>query len=587
MLSGCYAVETKQGEVQFKSVEPQLLQTGEVRFIPDSSKKWYPLDGPLLFKADQYGTYSGAIIRYVLPGRSELVAEPAILLWRYSMNATLSLNGDIVSEAGQMHPPSRNLHLPQLARLHGAALNETQNLLEVEISVVPGYGYLLPPAYGEFAQLKDLYEQRYFNQIVLNQIIFGFSVFLGLLGFLLWSFDTRNRTYLYFALASLVWSVYSINPFIQDIPGSTHNWLWILHTSIDLFALFLVLFVHRHFELSRIRLEQILILYVCIASAIYAFVPMVNFARLSTVVHLGALLSLAYCFVTTTHLAIRQDRKDAIPYVISIGLFIGLGVHDALLNTGGIETLWLNSFFMLNLGAPVLLLAALTQLMWQLRRTNIHRERSLRKATTELEESYSAQRGLEHQQAANEERARIYRDLHDDVGAKLLDLVYLAKDDGYAQIARDALGDIRSMVSMQNHPSLSLSDWCTQAKMQTEVRLEKYPTELIWGITDDAAMLSGEQQYHLTRCLRELVTNVLKHAKASVLTISVSVIEHDLLIQVADDGLGTAPSRSGGSGLQGIQRRVAELGGTVQFPDSARNGFVVELSLPLTTTVDP
>ncbi len=76
---------------------------------------------------------------------------------------------------------------------------------------------------------------------------------------------------------------------------------------------------------------------------------------------------------------------------------------------------------------------------------------------------------------------------------------------------------------------------------------------------------------HLTFALREALTNVAKHAKASAGTVSLAVASGECRLVVADNGVGLPETRSGdGLGLSNIERRAAKLGGRLLIDSSAQ-----------------
>ena len=81
--------------------------------------------------------------------------------------------------------------------------------------------------------------------------------------------------------------------------------------------------------------------------------------------------------------------------------------------------------------------------------------------------------------------------------------------------------------------------------------------------------------------MQESLTNVIKHAQASKVRVSVASIEGEVRIEVQDDGLGFDPAvRSDGFGLAGMRERVYLAGGTVEL-QSGENGTLVRARLPL------
>ena len=563
-----------------------LLTTGEFQYLPNTEPKWQAFEGPFLFSRTAYQHARGARIKYNIGERTNLPVDPAIYLWRYSMNVHVYLNDVLIGELGSLDPVSRNLHRPQLWRLPNHLLQATENTLSFKLAVIPGYGYLLPPALGPYRELKPQYEQRLRNQITLNQVVFALSLFIGVLGLMLWGFDTKNRSFLWFSAAAFSWTIYSVNPFIEHPPFGMRGWIWLLHISIDIFGVTLVLFTHRYFELKRVWVERIAGGFLAVAAVVYAWLPLDNFATTSTWVHTGAFLSLIYCMVTTLVISIRWGRRDSLALFASYLIFFALGIHDALLNSGEVEYLWRQSFFALNLGVPLFLVAAIAQLAWQLRRANLRTEEQLQIEKYRLQENHKQREALERKQAANDERARIYRDLHDDLGAKLLDLVYLTNEE-HSSIARAALSDIRSIASITNAEPISLSDWSEQMRMEAEERALPHQFAVQWQAQANEVRLSGEQQVQLTRVVRELVSNAIKHANASLITVEIQTQENTEIV-FKDNGSGITNPPSGGSGLASIKRRIIELGGNCEVV-SDQSGACTTIVLPVWTanTIHP
>jgi signal transduction histidine kinase len=90
----------------------------------------------------------------------------------------------------------------------------------------------------------------------------------------------------------------------------------------------------------------------------------------------------------------------------------------------------------------------------------------------------------------------------------------------------------------------------------------------------------------LYRVVQEAVTNTVKHADATQLTVTVNVSRDEVTVTIADDGVGfdvaaaLAPS-SRPFGLLGMRERVASLGGTVGIVSDRDEGTIVEVRVPL------
>jgi signal transduction histidine kinase len=77
----------------------------------------------------------------------------------------------------------------------------------------------------------------------------------------------------------------------------------------------------------------------------------------------------------------------------------------------------------------------------------------------------------------------------------------------------------------------------------------------------------------------EMLTNAIKHSRATAVTIALVLRGDRLLMQVADDGIGGADA-SRGSGLHGIARRLASFDGTLDVTSPAGGPTTIRMDLP-------
>lgn len=189
--------------------------------------------------------------------------------------------------------------------------------------------------------------------------------------------------------------------------------------------------------------------------------------------------------------------------------------------------------------------------------------------------------------AAYAERERIGRDLHDLLGHTLsmvalkADLASrLASSDGeaaaaemrdVARIAREALNEVRQAVSGMR--SALIAAELASAK----VLLESEGTAVEAQV--DELALQPEQESALAMALREAATNVLRHAGAKKLRVTLRRNGDDAVLEVADDGRGGTIKP--GNGLSGMRERIEALRGSLQVECSPGQGARVIARLPL------
>ncbi len=176
-----------------------------------------------------------------------------------------------------------------------------------------------------------------------------------------------------------------------------------------------------------------------------------------------------------------------------------------------------------------------------------------------------------------EERQRIARDLHDTLGQKLSliglksdlarKLVY--KDPEQArnelkdvqQTARTALSEVRTMVSQMR--GIRLKDEIVRIEQLLKAAEIEFITDK--EVTLPYASLFLENI--LSMCLKEAVTNVVKHSQASFCKISIDESDKEMTIMVKDDGVGLVDDykNSRGSGLIGMRERLEFVNGSLDI----------------------
>lgn len=209
--------------------------------------------------------------------------------------------------------------------------------------------------------------------------------------------------------------------------------------------------------------------------------------------------------------------------------------------------------------------------------------RQLVTLTAEAEDSRAA-----YERGVAEERQRIARDLHDDVGARLL--TGLTKvDEGARPLLHAALSDIRTIVNGLAGEALPLDQALANARHEAARRLETAGITLDWPLAEDGPEgppLDYRYVKALASTLRELTTNVIRHSGAGRMGVDLRFAAGILQIDIADDGRGF-PADSGecrsGFGLDNARRRIEEAGGTFHIV-SAQTGVRITISLPIAPT---
>jgi signal transduction histidine kinase len=192
--------------------------------------------------------------------------------------------------------------------------------------------------------------------------------------------------------------------------------------------------------------------------------------------------------------------------------------------------------------------------------------------------------------AADETRRRVERDLHDGVQQRLVSLALKAQTiemmtpqqageiQSELSLLADGLGttlDELREVSHGIHPAI-LSEAGLGPALEALARRSVVPVELDLNLGPRLGENVEAAGYYIAS---EAITNVAKHAQASVIDMCADGRDGALTLSISDDGIGGAdPSR--GSGMIGLKDRVEALGGTVSVLSPPGHGTAVHVLLP-------
>ena len=199
------------------------------------------------------------------------------------------------------------------------------------------------------------------------------------------------------------------------------------------------------------------------------------------------------------------------------------------------------------------------------------------------------------------ERRRIATELHDGVAQSLaFARIQLAsarkaiaeaetakKLDDVSQILRDSLGQIREVLLDLSSPSMNeiglgvaISEWLEQQIGRRH--------GLKTSFTDQCGEvpLDDDVRAMLFRNTRELLTNVVKHARAKTVAVCMESTGVALRITIEDDGVGLDPDNAaekmgGGFGIFSIRERMLDLGGSLEIVSARGKGCEATLVMPL------
>ena len=217
-------------------------------------------------------------------------------------------------------------------------------------------------------------------------------------------------------------------------------------------------------------------------------------------------------------------------------------------------------------------------------------------------------RGTVAKLAANEERLRLARDMHDLTGQSLsmitlkseLAAKRLAKLPSSAErdavltelgdigrVSRQTLHDIREAVSGYRRPTLAIEVITARNALEAAgIELDDDA-----GLTLRSGTFDPDAEAVLAWCLREAVTNVIRHSRARHCRIRLTERAGELSLEVTDDGHGFTsqdPDSPAGSGLRGVSERLSAVGGSLALGAAAPgHGFRLTATVPAGAMAEP
>jgi ligand-binding sensor domain-containing protein/signal transduction histidine kinase len=208
--------------------------------------------------------------------------------------------------------------------------------------------------------------------------------------------------------------------------------------------------------------------------------------------------------------------------------------------------------------------------------------------------------GLRQQQALERERARIARDIHDQVGASLTQLALLGEmvetdkespeeSEAHArqisQTARQttrALDEIVWTVNPSNDTLEGLVNYiCKHAQDYLSVAGLRYRLDVPAQLPADA--ISPETRHNVFLASKEAVTNIVKHARASEARIHLRLEPRSFTLEIEDNGRGPAgmEEKTTRNGMRNMRKRMDDIGGEFSIGPGTHGGTVVRLTVPL------
>jgi signal transduction histidine kinase len=255
------------------------------------------------------------------------------------------------------------------------------------------------------------------------------------------------------------------------------------------------------------------------------------------------------------------------------------------------------------------MVVAVGHVSFRILRQSFYQARALERATRELAETNETleqrvrtqtqdlRRLADHlERAREEERTRIARELHDELGQQLTALnlsLALARQRCTTDPAKVA-GNLIDLEALLTRTHATVKQLVTSLR---PLPVEELGLQASIERLGQQAMEHGQLRVRVSanglanvspdiggiafRVVQEALTNVVRHARARHAEVMTSVADGELSITVSDDGVGLPQPRKNGFGLLGIRERAAMLAGRFELRPRPGGGTTLAVALPL------
>lgn len=577
-------------------LEPEGLPPTQTEV--DLARRW-DIDFP--------GRDGRATYRIALPARAG--PEPmAVFFSRVGNQVVVQVNGSTVQRWGVLGEPRFDAGKVPVMVVVPAALLHTDRANELRVDVTiqsQRWGGLSVLRYGPLSAIEPLYaEQWRWRHSVLVVFAAGLAGMGGIAGLLWWR--QRDPLYGVFTLAAFLGVVRHVDRTWPDVPLP---WPLLGALAAVSYACHLAL-ICRFAQMALGPLSPRM------ARGFDAtIVAAAGLAVLSFTLRIGLLWTLGLAalvpfgvasVVVIANAAWRRGGGRAWT-LTAVGLLALLAsVYDLTLIRLGHSSGLRHSLTPYAIFAFVLVMAAIvaerySRSVADYRALNANLSQRIADREQQLNAAFDSLREQQHHQSVSAERQRIMREIHDGVGSQLVGLLNMVTQPGADPAALQeqvqlALDEMRMAVDSLQPVHDDLVTVLATLRYRLQPRLQAAGVEVVWDMAELPAlpMLSPNAVLQVQRILLEAFTNVLKHARATQVSVRVRwhADEGKVLLEIADNGVGlrgddpAGEAQRHGHGITNMRSRAAAIGAALRVEPRADRGVGVGVVLEWPVPMD-
>lgn len=495
---------------------------------------------------------------------------------------------------------------PLLVALPDDRLRAAGNELLVRIVAADAPNGLLVarPSIGPQAALLPQHERRLLWMRTMPQAIGLACLFASTFVAFIWWRRPSEVLYGLFALALALWGLRTLIFAVEQLPRVEWvAWRTVYHAATGGFIAVLAVFAMRYAGAWRPWVGRVLFGY-------WALGPLVRMLPTASAeawvgrLWIAGMIPVGLSIPVFIGLAWwRQRGAGAAALLAAVALAVTAGVHDYLVAWRAPVVEWLlpgwagHRILLMHHGATLLLAvmgflltARFVQTLDEVEDLNQTLERRIAAREAALAANYERLSQLERERATTQERQRIMQDMHDGLGSQLVTALYRTERGALdaaqtSALLRGCIDDMRLAIDALAPADHDFGTALANLRWRWQAQLDAAGLASQWQLDAPAGgwALPAHAALQVLRVVQEALTNVVKHADARCVAVSVACSGAELVVEVRDDGRGIDAARrsaGGGRGLTNMAARAERIGARLQT-QPASPGTRVVLTLPL------
>jgi signal transduction histidine kinase len=455
---------------------------------------------------------------------------------------------------------------------------------------------------GPKALVEPKYRLHYFlqNTMAVVSSVIAATIALILLG-IFWQ-DKNSKQYLRAGISALGFGLLCITYFLPPMPtGFYPYWRLTIHAGSAAFIIGGWLYLLHDVGKVNARYRQFC--WIWSATFLVASITRYWITGLTiwpVVTPLWHFVLAALGLYPVTALAIstwRYRRPRHLVYCAFALLGIAAGTHDTMIVAG--TPLLPTQLYVLQTVVPIwfiiicfILITDFSKSLSLQRDQQAKLTEQLQAQKIELARLHASEQRAKLMQATAKERARIMQDMHDGLGSQLVSSLAMAQGGELSatqtyDLLRSCIDDLRLAIDTSNDSRDSLALALGNLRFRMAPRLQAAGITLQWdtALLQEHLPLPVDQKLPLLRIIQETISNTLKHAHASTLSIRVASTDQLLTIDIQDNGQGfdidKAKEEARGKGLNSLSKRARILKSKLSLTSHPGQGTRILIETPL------